>query len=95
MALFKQDVGVQVEEFASQLERKASSPPQLLWRVEASSRLDRLDARSSVLGSATSAQHDRGPLDIAIDSVSESQASSHGETMLFDFQESSHVGGHA
>ena len=49
--LRKQDVEQQVEHFASQLEIKANSPPQLQWRMEDTSslsELEPLDARRSV-----------------------------------------------
>jgi len=33
MALFRQEIGAKVGEFASRLEVRACSPPQILWRL--------------------------------------------------------------
>lgn len=63
MVLFGQDVGLQVEEFAGQLEFKASSPPRIQWRTEeetsSSSELEQSAARRSVSTSAALDRSDR------------------------------------
>ena len=51
MALFRQEIGAKVGEFASRLEVRACSPPQILWRPEetrVSSELEQSAAQFSV-----------------------------------------------